>query len=84
MARNNWANIRLSVSVHPNTSKGQGALCADWRLYAKAPNENWTEGSTVAMGSEDVAGVQWPLTRDDALAIMTEVLMGVRWEEPPF
>lgn len=84
MAKNEWADVRLTCAIHPNRFAGPNSLCVDWRLTAKAPGEQWTERSTVAMGSEPVAGVPWPVSRDDALAVMTEVLMGVRWEEPPF
>lgn len=84
MSANNWAHVRLSVSLHPNSRKGEGALCVDWRLHAKAPSEQWTERAVVAHGSDHVVGVPWPPSRDDVLAAMVEVLMGVRWSEPPF
>lgn len=78
MAADNWAHVQLGVSIHPS-HRGDRVLCVDWRLSAKAPSEQWTTRSTVAHGSERVQGVAWPLSRDDALACMVEVLMGVRW-----
>lgn len=83
MSQENWAHLRLSVAYVPRRGvRGQGHV--DWRLSAKAPGDEWSLRDTVAFGSEPVDGVGWPPSRDDMLALMTEVLMGVRWEEPPF
>lgn len=84
MAGNNWADVRLSASIHPNSFGGGQSLCVDWRLSSKAPGATWDERATVAFGSEAVAGIPWPPSREDALAVLTEVLMGIRWEAPPF
>lgn len=87
MAEENWAHIRLSVTLHPSR---MGALDASlhWRLEAKPPSGDWTMRHTVAFGAERVEGLGWPPSRDDMLAAMTEVLMGIRWTaegaEPPF
>lgn len=84
MSANNWAHLRISASIHPSTRQGAGTLCVDWRFEAKPPGEQWTARATEAFGSERVQGVPWPPSRDDALAILTEVLMGVRWgDEQP-
>lgn len=80
MAGTGWAHVQLGVSVHPDRSR-PGQLCVDWRLSAKAPSEQWSVRSTVAHGSERVDGCAWPPSRDDVLACMTEVLMGIRWTE---
>lgn len=82
MARDQWVNLRLTVQYHP--AKQGSRACVHYRLMAKPPSEPWTELATVAMGRDDVDGVPWPPSRDDALALMTEVLMGIRWDEPPF
>lgn len=87
MAQENWAHLRLSVAFIPRRGAGhQGTV--DWRLSAKAPGGDWTERDTVAFGSDSVHGVPWPPSRDDMLAMMTEVLMGIRWTpgegDPPF
>jgi hypothetical protein len=81
-----WANLRLSISYIPARGTRRGHV--DWRLSAKPPNRTWDERFTVAFGSELVDGVGWPPSREDMLAMMTEVLMGIRWESaddsPPF
>ena len=83
MAQENWAHLRLSVAFSPRRgSSGKGTV--DWRLSAKPPGADWTARDTVAHGSDAVDGVPWPPSRDDMLAMMTEVLMGIRWAEPPF
>lgn len=81
MAANNWAHVRLSVQMHPRSRAGF-PMCLDWRLEAKAPGDEWSLRSTVAFGSEKIDGLVWPVSRDDMLAAMVEVLMGVRWESP--
>lgn len=82
MAANNWAHVRLSASIHPTGRRGQhGELCVDWRLEAKAPGDEWTLRSTVRFGSERLAGIPWPPSRDDALAVLMELVMGCRWED---
>lgn len=83
MASENWANLRLSISYVPARGwAGKGHV--DWRLSAKPPGQGWDTRSDVAFGSEPVGGIGWPPSRDDMLALMTEVLMGIRWDEPPF
>lgn len=83
MSQENWANVRLTVTYIPRQGPGRRGTC-DWRLSAKAPGGDWTMRDTVAFGSEAVDGIGWPPSRDDMLALATEVLMGVRWDEPPF
>lgn len=73
-----YVNLRLSVQFH--RGRGRGEDCVHYRLMAKPPGEAWTELSTVALGRERVTELQWPPSRDDALAIMNEVLLGLRWE----
>lgn len=80
MPANNWAHARISVSLHPS-SRGPGTLCADWRLEAKAPGDEWTLRSTVRFGSERLQGMAWPPSRDDVLAVLVELLLGCRWED---
>lgn len=83
MVQENWAHLRLSVCFSPRrVGSDQGSV--DWRLSAKPPGRGWSERDTVAFGSERVDGIAWPPSRDDMLALMAEVLMGVRWTEPPF
>lgn len=83
MAQENWAHLRLSVHLIPRSGARDRAT-VDWRLSAKPPGGDWTTRDTVALGSDRVDGISWPPSRDDMLALMTEVLMGIRWEEPPF
>lgn len=84
MVQENWANLRLTVQLVPTGGFGSQRARLYWRLSAKAPSEAWDRRSDVALGQEIVEGVPWPPSRDDMLAAMTEVLMGVRWTEPPF
>lgn len=79
-ANQQWAHLRISCSIHPSSS-GRNVLCADWRFEAKAPGDQWTQRATVAFGSERVQGIPWPPSRDDALAVLTELLLGVRWDD---
>lgn len=81
MTTENWANIRLSVSYVPDRQVAGRGRC-EWRLSAKPPGADWTLRDTVAFGAERVDGVAWPPSRDDMLAMATEVLLGVRWVEP--
>lgn len=74
-----WAHARLSVSVHP-TKRRQGAVCVDWRLEAKAPGDQWSLKHTVGFGSVLMLS-GWPPSRDDVQYMMTELLMGMRWDE---
>lgn len=83
MATENWANVRLSISYVP-ASRSHLKGHVNWRLSAKAPGDGWDKRADVAFGTDLVDGVGWPPSRDDMLAMMTEVLMGIRWEEPPF
>lgn len=83
MAEENWANVRLSVTYVPDRGAPMRGRC-EWRLSAKPPHGDWTMRDTVAFGAEKVDGVAWPPSRDEMLALVTEVLMGLRWEEPPF
>lgn len=83
MVQENWAHLRLSVHFTPARGARRGGT-VDWRLHAKPPGGEWSTRDVVAHGSERVDGVPWPPSRDDMLALMTEVLMGIRWTEPPF
>lgn len=84
MATENWAHLRLTVQLVPTGGFGSTRARLYWRLSAKPPGGDWTQRDDVALGQEIVEGVPWPPSRDDMLAAMTEVLMGVRWSEPPF
>lgn len=79
MAEENWADVRLSVSIQP-TRDPKHPTRADWRLWAKAPGRPWTEREVVAHGSDRVAAMKYPPSREDMLAVMIEVLLGIRWE----
>lgn len=77
-AQENWANARLSVTIERRYG---GGCRVDWRLSVKPPSASWDVRSTVAHGSENLAGVTYPPSRDEVLAAMVEVLMGIRWTE---
>lgn len=77
-AAENWVMVRLTAVI-----EGTGRFAppqVSWRLEAKPPGGSWTTRHTVAFGREKLAELQWPPSRDDALAILTEVLLGIRWE----
>ena len=77
-AHTQFAHVRLGVQYHPNHRTGRH--CLHYRLEAKAPGEEWSTRSTVVHGTEHLDGASWPPSRDDMLAMMVEVLMGIRWQ----
>lgn len=84
MAEDNWANIRVSVSIHPATRFAPNEWCLDYRVSAKAPSEAWTEAHVVAHGTHRVPADRWPPTKAAALAAVDDVVMTLRWQDPPF
>lgn len=80
---NHYAQVQLTVTlIRPRRADAPSYV--DWRLAAKAPEEDWTLRHTVAFG-HDAAAVSYPPSKDDMLALMVEVLLGLGADgSPPF
>lgn len=76
-ATSNYAQVKLTVTVEPGMREGRPPRL-DWRLWAKAPAEEWSIKHSVGHGSTPVA-TAYPPSRDDMLALMIELLMSMEW-----
>jgi len=77
-AGHHYASIRLTVTYERSRRPGLSGLT--WRLLAKAPEEEWTELSTVGLGSHFIVG-EYPPSREDLQAAAIELLMGLEWTD---
>lgn len=77
-AGHHYAAMRLTITYGRSAQPGSAGLT--WRLMAKAPEEEWTEGSTVGLGAHRIVG-QYPPSREDLQAAAIELLMAMEWTE---
>lgn len=75
-AGHHYAAMRLTITY--GRSRRDGCSTLTWRLMAKAPDDEWSERSTMGLGSHMIVG-EYPPSREDLQAAAIELLMAMEW-----